>query len=51
MKSIRRSVLEEVLQVLRKNEEEWDGADEMGARAAADAVHLVEELLKREEAP
>jgi hypothetical protein len=43
----RRAVLEEALQALRRNEAGWREADEMGYRAAGDAVALVEELLKR----
>lgn len=40
-----RHSLEVVLAALRKNEQEWDNADEMGSRAAGDAVQIVEELL------
>jgi len=40
-----RPTLEVVLAKLRENEREWDIVDEMGSRAAGNAVQIVEELL------
>ena len=42
-----RRTLEVVLDKLRENEREWDAVDEMGSRAAGNAVQIVEELLSQ----